>query len=268
MNPVIELQHLHFRQYQPTAELASIIQFYWLADADLGDASTHEYLYPDGGCSIVLNLAEPQPGIVGAEAYSVMMSSPITKAYSQTFTGRVRTIGIRFLPGAFSAAVDSSVEGPLYQPLPVLLKQHLNTDRLLQNLLNSVSDFELVTILDAHFKSVLSAESVDQNIVDLVSWLRVQQIPLNIPAIADKSGFTQRTLERRFRKALGMTAKQLVSLLRVSSARQMLKQGDVAGVEVALAAGYYDQPHFIREFRKITGVTPGAYLKRRQRVAR
>jgi AraC-like DNA-binding protein len=76
---------------------------------------------------------------------------------------------------------------------------------------------------------------------------------------------TRRQLERLFRDQVGLAPKRLMSIRRLHRALQALEQADEArpGAIAAVAGGYADQAHFVRECRAITGTTPGQHLLRR-----
>lgn len=65
-------------------------------------------------------------------------------------------------------------------------------------------------------------------------------------------------LVRAFRRYAGLPPHQFLLNLRIQKARQMLRNG-WPPAQVALANGFYDQAHFTRHFRAITGLTPGRY---------
>jgi AraC-like DNA-binding protein len=78
-------------------------------------------------------------------------------------------------------------------------------------------------------------------------------------------GVGGRQVERRFLSAVGLTPKVLCRVARLQHAVELA--GRVTGAEWALAAGYYDQAHQVREFRALTGLTPGGYLRERSEVS-
>lgn len=80
-----------------------------------------------------------------------------------------------------------------------------------------------------------------------------------VAAVARTLGISERQLERRFLARVGITPKRFASLRRFEQA-VALARGSASLTEVALAAGYYDQSHFIREFRRFAGATPGELL--------
>jgi transcriptional regulator GlxA family with amidase domain len=51
--------------------------------------------------------------------------------------------------------------------------------------------------------------------------------------------------------------------LRVERAKEMLLQSDRRMSEIAVTLGFFDQSHFSRTFRRITGVSPGEYVRMR-----
>jgi AraC family transcriptional regulator len=68
-----------------------------------------------------------------------------------------------------------------------------------------------------------------------------------------------------FRKYFGCTIGQYVRRMRVESACRMLAGSDSALADIALAAGFVDQSHFTRVFKRITGMTPARYRASRRR---
>ncbi|WP_137993413.1 helix-turn-helix transcriptional regulator [Streptomyces vilmorinianum] len=65
-------------------------------------------------------------------------------------------------------------------------------------------------------------------------------------------------LVRAFSAAFGIAPHQYLTARRIDRARQLLLDG-LPPAEVAAAAGFYDQPHLTRHFKRLVGVTPGRY---------
>lgn len=69
------------------------------------------------------------------------------------------------------------------------------------------------------------------------------------------------TLSRSFRRLTGRTVGEYVRELRVKHVLDRLVEGKENLAELALAAGFYDQSHCTREFKRATGMTPAAYRR-------
>lgn len=83
-----------------------------------------------------------------------------------------------------------------------------------------------------------------------------------VASMARALAISERQLERRFLQRVGLTPKRFAALRRFERATAMA-EGAPSLTDAALAAGYYDQSHFIREFRRFTGSAPGELLRRR-----
>jgi AraC-like DNA-binding protein len=77
-------------------------------------------------------------------------------------------------------------------------------------------------------------------------------------AIANLSSFY---LLRTFRKQVGLPPHEYLNQVRLAHAKQQLAQGYPIA-EVAIAAGFSDQSHLTRQFKRIWGVTPGHYQQK------
>ena len=77
--------------------------------------------------------------------------------------------------------------------------------------------------------------------------------------VAAAAGLTTTQLERSLRRALGISTKQLMLRFRLEMALACLRSTDSSMAQIANECGYYDQSAFTRQFRRVVGMSPGAY---------
>src|SRR5262249_50421986 len=85
-----------------------------------------------------------------------------------------------------------------------------------------------------------------------------------VAEIADRIGVNQRTLQRLFGRYVGVGPKWVIQRYRLLEATDQLAHNaniDLPGLAQAL--GYFDQAHFINDFRATVGSTPAEYTQRR-----
>jgi AraC-like DNA-binding protein len=95
----------------------------------------------------------------------------------------------------------------------------------------------------------------------LVAWawgrLRATHGSVRIEELVSESGYSHRYLIARFRDEIGVTPKTLARVLRFERSVDLVRRSRTSLTETALTAGYYDQAHFNREIRALTGCAPG-----------
>jgi AraC-like DNA-binding protein len=72
-------------------------------------------------------------------------------------------------------------------------------------------------------------------------------------------GLSQSALERRFRREVGASPKKCAALVRLRHVVRLRRAG-VSLTDIAHAAGYADQPHFIKDFKRFTGQAPESFF--------
>lgn len=85
-----------------------------------------------------------------------------------------------------------------------------------------------------------------------------------VEEMVSRSGLAPRTFKRRFKLATTHTPIAYVQLIRVERAKRLLETGDEPIEEISWAVGYEDPASFRRLFKRLTGLTPGAYRQRFQ----
>lgn len=85
-----------------------------------------------------------------------------------------------------------------------------------------------------------------------------------IEEICNQSAVSRKHLSQRFRDEIGLSPKKYARILRFASVIEKLASHDAANwAETAVEAGYYDQAHFISDFRSFSGETPTEFLRSR-----
>lgn len=117
-----------------------------------------------------------------------------------------------------------------------------------------------VAALEAYLLARLPAEAPDPVAVAAVQAIDAARGSLRIARLARSLGLSQDPLEKRFRRAIGASPKQLASIVRVRHAITVGRRG-AGWLRAAHEAGYCDQSHFIREFRAFTGEAPTRFFR-------
>jgi AraC-like DNA-binding protein len=82
---------------------------------------------------------------------------------------------------------------------------------------------------------------------------------VRIETLAQRIGLSQSALERRFRRIVGASPRKFASLVRLQHVLR-LRDAGIDLTTIAHAAGYFDQPHFIKDFKRFTGLAPASFF--------
>lgn len=103
----------------------------------------------------------------------------------------------------------------------------------------------------------------DSIILDAQNWLRQNNHrPAPVEAVMRRSGLNERSFNRRFRRATGLTPINYVQHLRIEAAKRPLETSRTPVDEISAQVGYEDPSFFRRIFKRITGLTPSAYRRK------
>jgi AraC-like DNA-binding protein len=105
----------------------------------------------------------------------------------------------------------------------------------------------------------LRARAPDALVAAAVEWIERAPPEARIEQLVRHIGLSQSALERRFRRVVGVSPKRFASLVRIGKIVRLRATG-ASLTSIAHAAGYFDQPHFIHDFKRVTGVAPESYF--------
>ncbi|MFH0822465.1 MAG: helix-turn-helix domain-containing protein [Pseudomonadota bacterium] len=103
----------------------------------------------------------------------------------------------------------------------------------------------------------------DPLVVKAQEWMeRRQSEPIDYEQLAQELRMSRRSMERRFKKAVGVTPLGYLQMLRVERAKLLLEEGTRTFSEIAYQVGYEDIPFFRKIFVRLTGLRPHEYQQR------
>ncbi len=246
--PVGEFAHGRF---DAPSELADRIEHFWSVRWNLeGLPPQVQETLPHPNVHIVIEPGE-------AAAWGVHAGR-----WTRTLAGRSMAFGIKFRPGAFRPLLGRSVAS--IADASIALPELFGDDAVaLDAVLAADNDAAAATIasdfLRAHLPPADERSRLAGRIVDSV----VDDRELHAAdELAARFGMTLRALQRLFSDYVGTGPKWVIQRYRLHEALARVQAGeDVAWAALAQDLGYFDQAHFIADFRKLVGRTPADYAR-------
>jgi AraC-like DNA-binding protein len=255
---------MRYAEHPPCPELAPYIRCFWVLEG-ASPGSVPERILPDGCVEFIINFGEPFEQLHasgGAERQPrVFVVGPTTRALLVRPSPHVGVLGIRFLPGGarpFLHAPASEVADGIFELGPLS-----PIDAHVAERVHDVSDaYRRVRVAEEALIAVLRrARRAQDGVSAAVRMILATDGRVPVDHLASVQGISHRQLARRFRERVGVAPKLLCRLVRFQSVFTVIRDERPARLtDLAMRCGYFDQAHFVKEFREFTGVPPSAYL--------
>jgi AraC-like DNA-binding protein len=239
-------------RYEPSPDIARFVDWYWIVRWDLRGAEPHtQETLPQPVIHFVLRS--------GASSVHGVMTS----RFRIVLDGKGQGFGVRFKPGAFRAflgrdvatitdrslAIDD-VFGPLAKPLE-------------RDVLAIEETRAQVDLVERFLRPRLPEIDADATFAARVVELAVgDRMLTHAEDLAARAGVSLRALQRLFQRYVGVAPKWVIRRARMTEAAERVAKGDaIAWAYLAAELGYFDQAHFIRDFKAQIGRSPTDYAE-------
>lgn len=227
------------------------ISHYYSFEAN--DSNEQTFAIPDGCVDILFDCDSSHPT---AEVFGTPMA-----AIDIELKSHHRYFGVRFASGVVPDFLQVSAEELIehhYHFIEVIPE----SNQVFENIVKQENFTEQV----AFFKQFYNGQKTRQYsslTVQAVKTICETKGSVRVEELEDLTGFSTRTIQRQFKADLGMSPKAFSRIIRCQSAVYNINHNDqVAFSDLACDLGFSDQPHFLREFKKLVNTTPMAYQNR------
>lgn len=242
------LNYLNYHE-EKIPECAAFIICYWeMTPRYVGEKRLNNIIITDGCIDLIVDFKKQKIGFSGMRETDFSFSIVLPNQF----------MGLRLMPGAFRMLTGRSPEEVLDKFLPV---EAIYPDF-------PVTDFFSLPFVQAKklLLTFIKKQLEDlQPSPELTLFNRFNEDPpQNVGELCRQLAISQSQCQREFKKYYGLTPKMVLSILRFQKALRILTSQE-AGADAALAATeYYDQSHFINDFKRNIGITPSALLAKYQ----
>ena len=228
-------------------------------------------ILPDGAVELIINLGDPQK-LCHPDDYSRFtsfrhswISGERTAPIVIDEAGDVHLIGVRLRAGGawpFIGLPLSEFTGQVVE-LDAVIGREIN--RLRDDLGQALDDEMRFDLMESWLFERMRARTQPPRAVSYaLEVIRRGDDTVRIGQIANEIGLSHRHLLREFDRWVGLRPKEFARICAFQRAIDWIGQKpSIEWADAAVACGYYDQAHFIHEFRAFCGLTPASYLAKR-----
>jgi AraC-like DNA-binding protein len=244
LDPEAARRHYRLTRYPPSADLAHLVERHWVVEWDLRAPFTQRLVtHP------VVNLV--------FEDRVALVHGVITGRGERTIAGRGKAVGVKFRPGGLHP----------FLPIPA----HTLTDDAMTledafgsnphaEVLAAGDDRPQIAVVERWLRSLDPApDPAVAEVGDIFRLILADPALKRVDQLAARTGRSPRALQRLFREYVGVSPKWVLQRLRLHEAAERVADGAGDWAALALDLGYFDQAHFINDFRRVVGRSPAEY---------
>ena len=251
---------MDYQTFPPHADLASIIKCYWTLDSPREVYPQVQTIVPDGCMEMIFHYGDLYNQYIDGKAVLQPRScvfGQLTEPLKIEPTGVTGIFSVRFHHDGFIPFATIPIKEMDDQAVP-LEKLFGNHGRALEKkVLQAPTVRQKIEHVEAFLLERLNAETIDGIVQATVDLLLNVSGKISVNELSRQTNINRRQLERKFSSAIGLSPKQLSKTIRLQTTlKHLLNKEYTSLTALALESEYYDQAHFIKDFKEFTGFTP------------
>lgn len=258
---------MNYQTFQPHPDLAALVKFYWTLEVPFDPNNHRQKIIPDGCVEMTFNLKDPIKRYTSKDEFVLhpwaMVMGQRTKSYDIEPVGDVDSFAICFYPLGFANFVNTPLEDLVDKEAPIEdLFGEASAKALGQQIKDASDTQERIAITETFLLDKLhDTRTIESMVKTTVDMLMATNGSTSIRAILKDDASKRRQIERSFKNQIGISPKHLGRVIRLHSALKMLLNEEGESLtRIAYESEYFDQAHFIKDFKEFTGITPSEFL--------
>lgn len=256
---------MKYIEYKPIDTISDYIQLIWVAESESQvDIYPREKILPDGIVEIIFHFGEP---FVTYNSNGEKIKQPNAFAVSQMrkfieieSEGEFGFVSIRFYPWGAHHFFDEPIKNFIDNTIDLKHLWSTNVLKILEKIKN-VENTEKVKIIQQFLSECLHKYKKSTNYIDeVIKKIRETKAQDSVGLICQKTNLNYKQLERKFIATIGTTPKVFTRTTRfLHLCHHLNEYKNKPMAQLTYELGYFDQAHFIKDFKAFSGLTPKEY---------
>ncbi|WP_118975277.1 helix-turn-helix domain-containing protein [Taibaiella koreensis] len=265
---------MHYTTYLPSGDLAGFIKCCWTLEAEQQEQPQQQVIVPDGCMEMIFHYGDLYRQYTAAGDSFLQprcfvfgqLTAPLTIEPS----GKTGIFAVRFQPDGFMPFCTQPVQALEDKAVALDALFGKEGSLLAGSVLAAGTAAARIGLVEQFLRQhIADPATIDRIVRATASTILELDGSMPVGALARNLDISRRSLERRFAAAVGLSPKQLSRIIRLQAALQLLLRGQGSNLtHLAYDRDYYDQAHFIRDFKAFTGYTPKQFYNGRLELSR
>jgi AraC-like DNA-binding protein len=256
---------MEYKEYAPCHQLAKYIECYWFAYSDKPPFREKESLIPDGTIELIFNFGDSYAQISGDRKIEIKGSHVIgirKESLIISQTTKQNLFCIRFKLGGiypfFKIPVHLFANG-FFQLQELFGNEFAELE---ERLYEAADNSQRIVLVEYYLLKKLHYKLDDYLFVGKCYQAIFSSNAIKVNDLVSRFNTNYKTLERKFFNVLGLSPSELIKIKRFNNAVLLMYACKYDSLtSIGYECGYFDQAHFIRDFKQLTGYSPKEFIK-------
>ncbi len=253
---------MNYHIFEPAKNLRALIKCYWSLEITKEEAPEKQTIVPDGCLEMIFHYGdlykqyvENGNSIIQPRCFVI---GQLTRPLEIEPTGETGIFSVRFHPNGFLPFATIPIKEMENTVVPLGILFGKEGQKIEQKVLKANATSERIKLIETFLLSRLTdAKTVDGIVKSILETILTANGQLSVDELSKQTNINRRQLERKFSSTIGLSPKQLSKIIRLQATLKMLLNKEFTSLTALAYEGeYYDQAHFIKDFREFTGLTP------------
>jgi AraC-like DNA-binding protein len=250
------------RIFAPTEDLAEFVQCYWTLESEQEHTPQKNTIVPDGTMKLIFHYGDtykhhPKNGasIILPKCFLI---GQLTQPYIVEPLGVTGTFVVRFHPNGFVPFATIPIKQMENTAVPLHILFGAEGEELGKRILGAAQTSERIEIIETFLLNRLTdRQTIDNVVQSTVATILKANGQFSVSEFSKQHNINRRQLARKFSSVIGLSPKQLSKTIRLQATLKILLTKKVPSLtDLAYENEYFDQAHFIKDFKEFTGLTP------------
>ncbi len=253
--------------FEPHVKLTAFVKRYWTLDGQKENTPLKNTIVPDGTVKLIFHYGDTYKHHSQTGKTTILpkcfLIGQLTKPYVIEPIGVTGSFVVQFKPNGFLTFTSIPIKKMENTAVPLDKLFGENGKKLGELILNANATSERIQIMETFlFKELADKKTIDNIVNSTVETIFHANGQFSVNEFSKSNNINRRQLARKFSLTIGLSPKQLAKTIRIQKTLKVLLNEEIKSLtDLAYKNEYYDQAHFIKEFREFTGLTPKEFFR-------